>query len=233
MKISRKIMPVVVVFLLLGLAVLPSISADQPENQLTVWMQLDSGEEYFEQTQITQEQKDEINNSFSVLLALIEEVMNNDERGPNGRNITTSEWREIEASSYKLIRIINDTLGEDFPRAASMKLIGSVIGFLLGPWYYLRQPVFSVGYGISFIPWYVYETFIGKLLRPIWITYLAGFTTSLRTNPFPPRIPYCILGIHRLRTMLYNGLYIDLGDIGQDRRLGITMLIGYGFTLTT
>jgi len=231
-KLIRKLVPVAVVFLLLGIAIMPSVGAGESEYILTVWMHVDIGDDYYKQIEVTQEQIDEINNSFSALLALIEEVMNNNIKGSNGENITTSEWRNIEASSYEFIDLINDTAGEGFPHAACIELIGTVIGFILGPWYYLRHPVFSVGYGVSFIPWYFYETFIGKLLRPLWITYLAGFTATVHINPFPPRIPYCRLGLHRLRTMLYNGLFIDFGDLGHDRPLGIVMLIGYGFTLT-
>lgn len=232
MKLTRKLIPIAVVFLFLGIAIVPSVSAGEQEYILTIWMRVDTGDDYYKQIQVTQEQIDKINNTFSALLASIEEAMNNDIKGLHGEDITTSEWRNIEASSYELIDLINDTVGGGFPQAACIEFIGTVIGFILGPWRYLRHPVFSVGYGVSYIPWFFYETFIGKLLRPMWITYLSGFTATVHTNPFPPRIPYCRLGPHRLRSMLYNGLFIDFGDVGHDRPLGIVMLIGYGFTLT-
>jgi hypothetical protein len=187
-------------------------------------------EEYFKQVKVHQKQIDEINNSFNNLMTSIEDLINNDQKGPNGEEITEDEWDIIKYKSYGLVTLLKNTIGIDFPLWECIRLIGTVIGFMIGPFYFLRQPIFSVGFGFSFIPWYFYESFFGRLLRPIWLTYIAGFTSTYHINPYPPRIPYIRLGLHRLRTVLYNGLYINFGELQHDRPLGIIMLIGYGFT---
>lgn len=232
-KFVNKLIPVLLVSLLLGTVLAPCVSSGtkQPQNKLlTIWMQKDKDNDYFNQIEIEQQQIDEINISFNGLMNLIEEAMNNDKRGSNGENITEGEWEDIKYDTYAFIALLRDTIGTGFPFWDCIELIGTVIGLMLGPLYYLRQPIFSIGFGFSVIPWYFYETFFGKLLRPMWITYFPGFTSTYHINPFPPRIPYCRIGLHRIRSMLYNGLYIDFSDLGHEKPLGIVLLIGYGFT---
>jgi hypothetical protein len=229
--LTKKLIPIALVALLLGMGLAPGVYATIPTNKmLTIWMGAEDKDDYFARVQVSQDKIEILNNSFSVLLTSIEVAMNNDTRGPNGENITKEELKEIEASTYEFILLLNDTIGAGFPLLGCIELIGSVIGFLLGPFYFLRQPIFSIGYGVSVIPWYFYEMFIGKLFRPVWIAYLFGFTATFRINPFPPHIPFNRIGLHRLRSVLYNGLYIDFGDLGHDRKIGMVMLIGFGFT---
>jgi hypothetical protein len=233
-KFVNRLVPIVLVVLMLGTVLAPCVSSEPEEAEkrtLTIWMQGNDTDDYFNQLEVEKEQVDEIELSFNSLMVKVEEVVNNDDKGPNGEVITEIEWDEIKASTYQFITLIKETVGLGFPFWEAINLIGTVIGFLVGPFYFLRQPIFSVGFGFSVIPFYFYETFLGRLFRPMWITYLPGFTSTYHINPMPPRIPYVRVGLHRIRSMLYNGLYIDFSDLGRDRPLGITLLIGYGFTL--
>jgi len=231
-KLVKRLVPILLVLILLGTVFAPCVSSDtkQPQKKtLTIWMQ-NNNDDYFNKLEVEQQQIDEIETSFNGLMTLVEDAMNNDIRGSNGENISKEEWGDIKSSTYGFISLIREIIGVGFPFWECIELIGTIIGLLLGPFYYLRQPIFSIGFGFSVIPWYFYETFLGKMFRPMWITYFPGFTSTYHINPFPPRIPYCRLGLHRIRSMLYNGLYIDFSDIGHEKPLGIVLLIGYGFT---
>lgn len=230
MKIGKALILVGVVILFLGLASAPGISAIKPESRrLTIWMPGITEDDYTFQVVVSQEQLDELNNETYDFMEVAEAAR--DENSPDGTNITVSEWEGIKTSVTEMINSIKDIVGDDFPEIDTVELIGTVIGLILGPLYYLRQPVFSVGFGAAWLPFYPYESFIGKILRPVFIQYIAGFTGTFHVNPFPPRIPYFSLGLHRVRTLIFNGLFINFGDVMRDKVIGPVMLIGYGFTL--
>ena len=77
-------------------------------------------------------------------------------------------------------------------------------------------PVISLGKGMSWIPLYPGEAFIGFMLRPIFMQYfLLGYTASLNVNLLPPRIEYWdMVGTHTLIILGFVGVYIDFGQIG-------------------
>jgi len=84
-----------------------------------------------------------------------------------------------------------------------------------------RSTIASVGRGWTFIPFYDYETFIGVMLRPMWLFYPplifggGGYSGNFNVNVFPPRIEYGDrLGCHILRTTVFTGLYINIGELG-------------------
>ena len=86
-----------------------------------------------------------------------------------------------------------------------------------------RSTIASVGRGFTFIPFYDYETFLGVMLRPMWIFYPplvlggGGYTGNFNVNVFPPRIEYGDrLGCHIVRTTVFTGLYINIGELGID-----------------
>ena len=90
--------------------------------------------------------------------------------------------------------------------------------------------IFSVGRGVTWIPFYDYEAFLGVMLRPIFITHTLGFTAALHFNMLPPRAEYGDrLGIYRLSTIAFVGLFINFGDIAFDRVMGPVLCIGKGF----
>ncbi|MGF3584619.1 MAG: hypothetical protein ACQXXD_02755 [Thermoplasmatota archaeon] len=84
-----------------------------------------------------------------------------------------------------------------------------------------RSTIVSIGRGMCFIPFYEYETFLGIMLRPMWFFYpplfLGGFgyTGNPNLNVLPPRIEYADrLGCHLVRTTVFTGLYINIGELG-------------------
>lgn len=97
-----------------------------------------------------------------------------------------------------------------------------------------RSTIASIGRGICFIPFYDYETFIGIMLRPMWFFYppvfLGGFgyTGNFNINPVPPRIEYGDrVGCHFVRTTMFTGLYINIGELGYETPAsGLMVLLG-------
>ena len=86
-----------------------------------------------------------------------------------------------------------------------------------------RSTILSVGRGYTFIPFYDYETFLGVMLRPMWLFYPpivlggGGYTGNFNVNVFPPRIEFGDrLGCHVVRTTVFTGLYINIGELGVD-----------------
>ena len=95
-----------------------------------------------------------------------------------------------------------------------------------------RSTIISVGIGYALIPFYDYDTFIGLMFRPIWLWYPpiilggGGYTGNLNVNVLPPRIEFGDrLGSHLVRTTLFSGLYINIGDIGRNNVFGGLMLM--------
>jgi hypothetical protein len=98
-----------------------------------------------------------------------------------------------------------------------------------------RSTIISVGMGYAFIPFYDYETFLGVMLRPMWLLYPpifllgGGYTGNLNVNILPPRIEYGDrLGCHIVRTTIFTGLYINIGELGYDRMFGPGAMILLG-----
>jgi hypothetical protein len=95
-----------------------------------------------------------------------------------------------------------------------------------------RSTVASIGRGFSFIPFYDYETFLGVMLRPMWFIYPplfmggAGYTGNFNLNTIPPRIEFGDrMGPHILRTTMFTGLYINIGELGIDTLFSGTIIL--------
>jgi len=95
-----------------------------------------------------------------------------------------------------------------------------------------RSTVASIGRGLCFIPFYDYETFLGVMLRPMWFIYPplflggAGYTGNFNVNVLPPRIEYGDrMGPHILRTTMFTGLYINVGELGIDTLFSGTIIL--------
>jgi hypothetical protein len=97
-----------------------------------------------------------------------------------------------------------------------------------------RSTVASVGRGFCFVPFYDYETFLGVMLRPMWFLYPplflggAGYSGNFNVNTVPPRIEFGDrMGPHVLRTTMFTGLYINVGELGIDTLFsGSLVLLG-------
>ena len=228
----KTIIPIAVVLLFLGIAISPGISAEEPEpreitNIISVWMPGVTKDDYSAEVELTQEQLDDVNNSIQNLYDSI--LAARDEDSLEGETITDTEWEKIRQDAYVILYFFEALLGEDFPLGAAKSTVCQVISNLITPLRWLRQPIFSVGFGITWIPFYDYESFLGKLLRPVWIRHFLGYSISIRPNPFPPPILFGKTGYHKVRSMFYIGLMINFGKLGFDRRIGPQLLVGYGF----
>ena len=229
-EIDKKIIPIAVVIIFLGLALSPGINADGPTvmpKTVSVWMPGITEDDYRAEVEVTEEELDKVNVSLHSIVTALEQSTGY--FSPSGGEINSDEWEEIGQEAYEFIDLLYQLFGEDFPYEEAMSIIASVIAGLLSPLSWLRHPIFSAGIGFVLIPFYEYETFIGKMIRPVFIWYLFGVSLTLRVMPFPPSVPYSEIGYHRVRSFLYTGLLVDFGKLGFERRLGPQLLIGYGF----
>ena len=147
------------------------------------------------------------------------------------RELTPEEITAIKEKVNELVGSLNSLLEANggnpiSPQWVCRELLESEIG---------RSTIVSVGVGYAFIPFYDYETFIGIMVRPIWLIYPpiifagGGYTGNLNMNVIPPRMEYGDrIGAHVLRTTCFSGLYINIGDLGYNNRLlgGPMILLG-------
>jgi len=231
---KKIIFTIIVVLLFLGLTLTSTISAQKSFNKqpkITITLKGINDQDQSFEIEVTEEQINEINLAVNDCLDVFN--ASKEEDSPEGKNITSTEWVEIKISTFKIIDSIKNLVGDDFPEQDVKNYISTIFGSLLRTLWYLLHPIVSIGLGISLIPFYDYETFIGKLFRPVFITYFAGFSASIRTNPFPPPIPYCKIGLHRIRTLFFDGIFINFKDLGIERIIGPQLLIGCGITIMT
>jgi hypothetical protein len=209
-----------------------TVIANQVNNQIdktktiTVWIPGLDNEDLLIQSELTQEDFDKINLSLNACLEVMTKTVN--ENSIDGINISESEWDEIKVSIYEIIYNLKEILGVNFPWLEILTFIDILIKALRGPFFLIRQPLLSIGIGFTLIPFYDYETFIGKMLRPVFMRHFIGFSITARLNPFILGFPYWHFGYQRVRTFFFNGLHINCGDLGHDRIIGPQLLLGYG-----
>ncbi|KAA0000923.1 MAG: hypothetical protein FE046_02945 [Thermoplasmata archaeon] len=95
--------------------------------------------------------------------------------------------------------------------------VASILSTFMSPKLAFLLPILSFGHGISWIPMYPGEAFIGFMFRPIFMQYFGpfGYSGTLNVNLIPPRIEYWdMVGTHTLFVLGFVGVYIDLGQIG-------------------
>ena len=228
---KKIVVPILVVILFLGLAFAPGICATAEkvkEHQITVRMQDPvSGEDYAFRRLVTHDQLEKVNDTVNEYLMLAKDSM--DENSPGGSEISEAEWEIIEEKILTVIDILGTIIGKNFPVEETKNYVTQVLSTLLKFKYTIRQPLISVGVGITWIPFYDYESMLGKLIKPIFIHHVLGFSATFKINPFKLGFPSFSYGLHRIRTFFFNGLLIDFSNLGYDRILGPQVLIGYGF----
>ena len=230
MKIAKKLIPIGVVLLFVGIAFVPSASAANPrsrddERTLTIWLPGITEDDFTMQITVTGEQLDELTAAMDNFLDYAELAMGNNK-------INIEEWAEFKTLTTGMITTIKEIIGEQFPDVDTDELVEEIVSTFIEPLgiWPLRASIFSIGRGYTWIPFYNYESFMGVMIRPMFITHTLGFTAVAHANLFPPRLEYADrLGMYRLRTMGFVGLFINLGDVGIDRVIGPVLLIGKGF----
>jgi len=193
---------------------------------LSIYMNDVEGKDYSVKKEVTEKKYDEMNILLSDFLVCANNTLA--DNSPGGKNITGIEWDEIEKGIIKIIDIIKAIIGDEFPYEITKTYIISLINIFRGPIYLIRQPLLSIGLGITWLPFYDYETFLGKMIRPIFIRHFIGFSITARLNPFRLGFPYWYFGLQRVRTFLFKGLLINFADLGIKRLIGPQLLIGFG-----
>ncbi|MCD6171239.1 MAG: hypothetical protein J7J36_02315 [Thermoplasmata archaeon] len=124
--------------------------------------------------------------------------------------LTENEKQQIE-------EIFNDAFSELrkaglLPRDMDAKAMGLLPHFGIS----MLNPVLSCGVGISYIPLYPGEAFIGFMLRPILVQYfLLGYTGCINLHLIPPRLEYWDwVGTQTFLVWGFAGIYIDFSSIG-------------------
>jgi hypothetical protein len=239
MKI-KNIIPFAVVLMLVlpTLAVFakdPPISKGRQKN-LTINIGGLNGGEYSIQIEISEEEYINLSKMLNDTLIDLAKATAF-ETSPDGKNISDSEWDKVKNGVNCIIDLIKDIVGEDFPNESIKANIADVINSLKdpkplgGPLYNIlslcRQPLFSVGVGYTWIPHYDYETFLGKMIRPVLLRHILGFSATFPIFKFG--FVYWFFGSQRVATLLFVGLNINFGDLGINRLIGPQILIGYGF----
>ena len=229
-EISKIIALLIVIVLFFTMAVSPGLSDENTEvkqHKLTILMKGVTHNNYQIEAKISKEQLNKFNNSLNNCISFVDDMM--DETSSDGENITSSEWIKIKYRFNELIDLIKKMVGDDFPDEEIKIFVDSVIKLIFSGRFLFRQPVFSIGIGITWIPFYEYETFIGKIFKPIFIQHLLGFSATFKLNPFIVGFNCIKFGLHRVRTFFFEGLLINFSELGIERIIGPQILIGFGF----
>jgi hypothetical protein len=227
--IESTILVIVILTLIIPSSTILAGSIQKPtENKKTLSIRMNDveGEDYSIQKEISENTYNQMNVLLTDFLTYANSTLQDE--SPGGKNITGIEWDEIERGIIKIIDIIKVVVGDDFPYETTKTYIMSIINIFHGPIYLIRQPLLSVGLGVTWIPFYDYETFLGKMIRPVFVRHLIGFSVTARLNPFQLGFPYWYFGLQRVRTFLFKGLLINFADLGFKRLLGPQILIGFG-----
>jgi len=227
MKLTRKLIPIAVVFLFLGIAIAPSISAGEQEYILTIWMPGVTQDDYFTQIQVSLEDLQIFIDNLGAILDVINTTMSFD--SPGGTAITYEEWQQIGISVNDFTNSIR-ALDVNFPNVDTKQLVSDIIDAFFNPLagFLPPEPVISIGSGFTWIPFYGYESFFGMMLRPMFTRYFLGFSKigGLIST-------YTKFGTYSMITIGFTGLFINFGDVGFDRILGPTIYIGKALVVRT
>ncbi len=228
-SIRKTVISIAVVILFFGIALIPAIGAEDPEaktKKMNVLMKGVTNNNYLVEIKVTEEDLIKFNSEIDNFLEVVNTTKS--ENSDEGANISYSEWDLIKNAINKIIDLIAEFVGDDFPIQQVKNFILYLIKRLISPVYLFKQPLISVGIGITFIPFYNYETFFGKMIRPVFIQHLFGFSATIRLTPFIIGFPTVRLALHRIRTFLFDGLMINFADLGVNRIIGPQLLLGFG-----
>jgi len=245
MKAIKNMICISVVGLLLTMAMIPAtgvfsleaektsvpldiktVSVGETEKALTVMMMSADGIETIEGT-ISEDDCHELEVTITELSDFLNENM-----GEYWRDfkVDESEQEEIAQALEATITKIGEVM-PDLPSINIRELLKKLFNISKFPYcLFDASMIISMGIGRSLIPNYFYETFLGVMLRPIFIRYIFGFTAIMHLNIIPPRLEYCNrLGAHRLTTFGFIGFYMSIRDLGVDMPVGLQLLLGRSF----
>ena len=222
-KGRKNTIPVIIAALFITILFSPSFSAEEPLNQnqkLTIWLPDITQDDYFTQIQVSFEDLQIFIDDIGAILDVINTTMSPESQ--EGGTITNEEWQQIGISVNDFIKTIK-LFDKNFPNVNTKQLLSDMIEAFFNPLGgFLRpRPIFSVGIGFTWIPFYGYESFMGSMFRPILSRYILGFTYigGILDKHF-------MIGSYTTIKLCFSGLFINFGDIGRERVIGPTMFIG-------
>lgn len=228
----RKCLVFVIMLLFIVVATVPFSSAEKlkgKEQILTIWMPGITEDDYSTQMEISEGELQIFNDKLNAFLDVVGAAMSI--ISPGGVAITEGEWNQIKDNVNDFINSIR-ALDVNFPDVDTEQLVANTIDDLLHPFgnTFRPTPMFSVGKGFTWIPFYNHEAFAGMMLRPMFTSYLIGFSGLFKFHLFLPSFEkYLVIGMHRVRSIGFTGLFISFGDVSIDRILGPVLYVGTAY----
>lgn len=218
----KTILPILVIVSFLSLAALPAMS-----QQINVMIGKDNENLKETATTITVPSTE-----IDTFITQIDDLRTYFEKNRPFRDfqITEDEKAEIKTRVNGIVTSLNEFLVSNGEDPITQEWLWNEM-FETDPG---RSTIASVGRGFCFVPFYDYETFLGVMLRPMWFLYPplflggAGYSGNFNINALPPRIEFGDrMGPHVLRTTMFTGLYINVGELGIDTLFsGSLVLLG-------
>lgn len=240
MKSLKTIIPIAVVALFLSLALAPTISADELDQELEIGFSDKNGYTFYKKIIVTPDQLSQFNDNFTIWENKVTEF-GLDNRMDANEIITFIEITNSLVNEIKELTYDSETGMYNFPeplltKEAILQFIeyyllinndGSTNPAPLPIRLHLRR-IFTIGRGRAWLPIQDSgETFIGARFLPIFLQYTVGYAKSRWINFLPPAI--CMedrIGIFNLVTIGFVGLYINFGERYISRPAGPVLLIG-------
>jgi len=223
---KKKFVSILITLLFLNL-LLPLINAEAQTDSdriLTIWMPGITEDNYFRQIQVSEAEIEIIKDNISNTLNIINFTLLPNSSGFS--EITYEEWQQISSNICVFLDSI-ELIIDDFPDIDTTKLITRIVeGFFLPlPGFFRPKPIISAGIGNTIIPFYDYETFLGRMIRPMLTRYQFGFThiggiTRCRFT----------IGKYFIFNTRFCGMFINLGDLCFEEKMGPTLYVGTVFT---
>jgi len=240
MKNIKTIIPIAVIALFLSLAIAPSISADELDQELEIGFKNNIGYTYYNKIIVTPEQLSQFNTNFSIWENKIKEF-DLDNRMDATEILTFLEITNSLVNEIKELTYDSELGIYNFPEP--LLLDGAILQFIKDhlfinkgssknpvplPIHLQLRKIFTIGRGRIWLPLKNFgEAFIGTRFLPLFLQYTIGYAKSRWINIIPPAI--CIedrLGLFNLITVGFVGLYINFGERYIDRPVGPVLLIG-------
>ncbi|OGS40836.1 MAG: hypothetical protein A3K77_04105 [Euryarchaeota archaeon RBG_13_31_8] len=235
-----KILPIAIAALFLILAAVPTINADELDQELEIAFNDDNGYIFYKKIIVAPEQLTQFNYNFTIWESKVKEFDSDNKMDTTEIlsfiEITNSLVNEIKELTFDI-----ETGGYNFPKpllsdGAILQFIKhhlfidketSTISVPLPIHLHLRR-ILTIGRGRAWLPLTDFDdAFIGMRFLPIFLQYTVGYAKSRWINVFPPAI--CVedrLGVFNLITMGFVGLYVNFGERYINRPVGPVLLIG-------
>jgi len=249
MRTKKTIIPVAIAILFLGLAFIPSLSAEinitkensQTPNEGETFSDLDKtleigykneeGDVFYKKLVVTDEQLSEFNDVWTNWEQFLDDVRADEkmswEELLNFEIITRGLLQNIKEMTYDPDSgeyLFPEFNIENFIKKYLLNKNSNAKGIF-------GSNMFSIGRGRAWIPFNRQgESFIGMRFLPIVVQHALGYSKVRRVTLLPPSIGVeDRLFVHNVMTFGFIGLYINFGERYLDRPAGPVLLIGQTF----